>query len=200
MELEKLKFWVTKSSTYILDRWWLKIRQDHVILPSGQEIEEFHVLEYPDWTMMLATDETDRLLLVEQYRHGIGRLSLEFPSGMLEKGEEPLEGAMREFMEETGFEVTQVSSLGRLVEDPSRHNNTAFAFIGSGAKKVGSQNLDATEDIKLYRMTPMEVHTAILNGQMVHGLHIGTFYRAIALGYLELGSIATKPAEARLRS
>ena len=186
MESAKSKYWATRSSKYILDRWWLKVRQDHVILPSGKEIEEFHVLEYPDWTMMLAMDESSKLVLVEQYRHGIGRLSLEFPSGMLEKGESPLHGAVREFREETGYEASDIVAFGPLIEDPSRHNNAAYAFFEGTATKVGQQNLDETEDLTLVNMTPVEVHHAILNGRMVHGLHIGAFYRAVALGHLNL--------------
>jgi ADP-ribose pyrophosphatase len=183
------EFWKVLSSQYILERWWLKVRQDHVRLPSGTEIKEFHVLEYPDWTMMLSLDATGRMLLVEQYRHGLGRLSLEFPSGMLEPGEIPAQGALREFEEETGHSAENVRELGSLVEDPSRHSNTAFAFFSAHVKKTGEMKLDETEDLRLVCLTPNEVHLAIQEGRMVHGLHIGTFYRAVALGLVTVDTI-----------
>jgi 8-oxo-dGTP pyrophosphatase MutT (NUDIX family) len=181
-----LQSWKVLSSRYILDRWWLKVREDRVILPSGHEIPEFHVLEYPDWTMLLGLDGEGHLVLVEQYRHGIGRLSLEFPSGMLEQGEKPVVGAVREFEEETGHIASNVQPIGTLVEDPSRHNNTAYAFFSRDVKNTSRINLDETEDLILVCLTPKEVHQAILSGRMVHGLHIGTFYRAIAQGLITI--------------
>lgn len=178
--------WKVLSSKYILDRWWLKVREDRVLLPSGHEIPEFHVLEYPDWTMLLGLDGQNRFVLVEQYRHGIGRLSLEFPSGMLEKGEEPLHGAIREFEEETGHTAEIVIEIGTLLEDASRHTNKAHAFFSQKVVKTGIPKLDETEDLTIVCLTPSQVHSAILNGRMVHGLHIGTFYRAAFQGLFSI--------------
>ena len=176
--------WKVKTSRYILDRWWLKVREDHVVLPSGKEMPEFHVLEYPDWTMMLGQNEKGDLVLVEQYRHGLGRLSLEFPSGMLEKGEHPETGARREFEEETGYLCGEVRDIGRLVEDPSRHNNTAHAFFCGSATQSGIQQLDETENLQIVCMSVADVREAIESERMVHGLHIGTFYRALYQGLI----------------
>ena len=179
-----IEHWKVKTSRYILDRWLLKVREDHVVLPSGKEMPEFHVLEYPDWTMMLGQNERGDLVLVEQYRHGIGRLSLEFPSCMLEKGESPEAGARREFEEETGYVCGDVCEIGALVEDPSRHNNTAHAFYCGSATPSGVQQLDETESLQIVCMSIAEVQDAIKSGRMVHGLHIGTFYRALYQGLL----------------
>ena len=180
--------WKVLSSRYVLERWWLKVREDHVLLPSGKEIPEFHVLEYPDWTMMLGLNESGKLILVEQYRHGSGRLSLEFPSGMLEIGEKPEHGAKREFEEETGYQATTVAPIGRLVEDPSRHNNVAHAFFCERATKTGTLHLDETENLQLVCLSVDQVEQAIQSGRMVHGLHIGTFYRALNQGLFSFNS------------
>ena len=179
-----IKPWKVLSSRYVLDKWWLKVREDHVVLPSGMEMPEFHVLEYPDWTMMVALNEEQKVVLVEQYRHGIGRLSLEFPSGMLEKEEEPEVGARREFEEETGYRCSDVIEIGTLVEDPSRHNNTAHAFFCNRATNSGQLKLDETENLQLVCLSVDEVSQAIDSGRMVHGLHIGTFYRALHQGLI----------------
>ncbi len=180
------EFWKVLSSRYILDRWWLKVREDRVLLPSGHEIPEFHVLEYPDWTMLIGMDKDGQLILVEQYRHGLGRLSLEFTSGMLEKGEQAMDGALREFEEETGYVATKVSEIGTMVEDPYRHNNKAYAFFSFPVKNSGIVKMDETEDLALVCLTPLQLHQAILDGRMVHGLHIGTFYRAITQGLFSI--------------
>ena len=95
--------WKVKSSRYVIDRPWIKLREDHVVLPSGVEMEEFHVVEYPNWAATVCIDQDDNLVLVEQYRHGIHRSSLELPAGVIEPDEDPLEAAKRELIEETGY-------------------------------------------------------------------------------------------------
>jgi 8-oxo-dGTP pyrophosphatase MutT (NUDIX family) len=178
--------WKVLSSRYVLKRWWLNVRQDHVQLPSGAEMEEYHVMEYPNWTMMLALEAGERMVLVEQYRHGIGRMSLEFPSGMLEKNEKPEIGARREFREETGYEARTIETLGHVSEDPSRHNNYAHAFFSSDVTLQGVPTPDETEELKLVLLYPREVVEAVLSERMVHGLHIGAFYKAVAQGLISV--------------
>ena len=147
---------------------------------------EYHVLEYPDWTVMLALDPDGKCILVEQYRHGIGRQSLEFPSGMLEPEENPQDGAIREFKEETGFAATNCTLIGSVSEDPSRHNNTAHAFFCADPVLIGAPTLEITEDLKQVRLTPREVQEAIRTGRMIHGLHIGAFYKAVSEGLFSI--------------
>src|ERR1017187_3741244 len=95
--------WTILAQKTLLDRRWLKITEDRVELPNGTIIDEFHVLHSPNWAAVIAVTESDEILMVEQYRHGLGRTSLELPSGVIDPGERPLEAAKRELFEETGY-------------------------------------------------------------------------------------------------
>ena len=78
----------------------MTVRVDEVELPNGHVIPEYYVFEYPDWVNVIAIAEDGRMVLVRQYRHGIGRVSYEITAGVLEPSDaSPLAGALRELLE-----------------------------------------------------------------------------------------------------
>ncbi len=64
--------WRVLSREYLHRKPWLTVRQDRVLLPSGTEIGEYWVSEYPDWVNVVATTRRDDLVLIRQYRHVFG--------------------------------------------------------------------------------------------------------------------------------
>lgn len=176
--------WSVLESELLIERWWMRLRVDRVELPNGEVIPEFHVVEYPHWVLVIAQDEEGRLLFVDQYRHGVGRTSLEFPAGMLEPDEDPAEAAGRELLEETGFRAHGLKEVGTWAADPSRQSDRVFAFAAQGVQPVGSPAPDATEDLVVRRLTPEETERAIAEGRLMHGMHVAAFYRALRLGLI----------------
>lgn len=164
----------------------MKLRVDEVELPNGHILPEYHVLEYPDWTLSMCLADDGHLILVDQYRHATGHMSLEFASGMLEKGEQPLNGAQRELLEETGYEAEDWTLLGSWAPDPSRHSNVGHVFLCRGAQPTARQRLDVSEEMTIVPMRPTDVDASIRNGRISHGLHVAAFYRAVTDGLLTL--------------
>ena len=177
--------WTVRSTKRLIERWWMTLRVDEVELPDGMILPEYHVLEYPDWTLSMCQDVDHNLILVEQYRHGIGRLSLEFASGMLEAGESPSTGARRELVEETGYTSDDWLQLGAWAPDPSRHDNVGHVFLARHARRRQAPEPDASEDLRVHVLSVSEVDAAIRSGHVVHGLHVAAFYRAATDGLLE---------------
>ncbi len=179
-----MQLWRVLNRRYLLDRPWIKVREDHVRLPTGHEIEEFHVVEYPNWAAVVCLDTDDHLVFVEQYRHGIGRLSLELPAGVIEPDETPLDGARRELIEETGYASENWVTLGACATDPSNHSNYAHLFVARNAYPAQEQALDNEEVIRVRRL-PMASLPAMLDaGEMVHGIHLTALLWALRAGWL----------------
>ena len=63
--------WEIIESEYLIRRPWLTARRDRVKLPTGVEIPEYYILEYPDWVNVIAITKEGKFVLVRQYRHGI---------------------------------------------------------------------------------------------------------------------------------
>lgn len=176
--------WTTLSSETLLERWWLTLRADRVRLPTGAEIEEFHVAEYPDWALALALTEDGRAVLVEQYRYAVDRTSLEFAAGVIGPDESPLEAARRELLEETGYEADDWTPLGRVAAEPSRHTNYGHLFVARGARRVGAPVLDATEDLHVVLVDATDLGGVVERGEMVHGTHVAAVFWAMQRGLL----------------
>ena len=174
--------WSVLESKYLLERPWMRLREDTVLLPSGKALDEFHVIEYPDWSCVYCLDEMGDVVLVEQYRHGVTRFSLELPAGELQPHEDPLEGAKRELLEETGYEASEWIYLGRCAPNPSKHTSYAHLFLATGGRRVGEQKLDGTEEIIVRLMHPEEVLGLAEQGGIVHGIHMTTIFWAALRG------------------
>lgn len=162
----------------------MNLRQDHVRLANGIELEEFHVLEYPDWVSVLCLTRADEVVLVQQYRHGIGQVTLELPAGALGAGEDPLEAARRELLEETGYASDDWHALGTVVPEPSRHSNRAHLFLARQSRYVQPPELDDAEAIAVQVRPLAEVLHLADTGAIGHGIHVAALFWARFRGLL----------------
>src|SRR5262249_58102479 len=87
--------WEVLGSAYLSRKPWLTLRQDRVRLPGGAVIGEYFVLEYPAWVNVVAVTSEGRVVLVRQYRHGLGRVGIELPAGVVEPSDPSPESAAR---------------------------------------------------------------------------------------------------------
>lgn len=76
--------WEIIESEYLIRRPWLTARRDRVKLPTGVEIPEYYILEYPDWVNVIAITKEGKFVLVRQYRHGIKETRYEICAGVCE--------------------------------------------------------------------------------------------------------------------
>jgi 8-oxo-dGTP pyrophosphatase MutT (NUDIX family) len=176
------KPWQMLDSELILDRLWLRVRQERVRTGSGVVIDEFHLIESAPWAAVICVTSERELVLVEQYRHGHGGPSLELPAGVIEPGEEPLAAAQRELREETGYEADDWVALWQVRPEPARHRQWAHFAVATGARLVAAQTLDVTEDLTVVKR-PLGDIDAVL-AEMVHGLHVGALLLAARRGLL----------------
>ena len=98
-----IKKWKKKSSKYLLENKIFKMREDLVTSPKLKTDHNVWVMEVPTWVNIIPITPQNDVVLVDQYRFGSEKSSLEIPGGMVDPGEDPMEAAIRELLEETGF-------------------------------------------------------------------------------------------------
>jgi len=178
------KPWTVRHSRVLLDRKWLKLREDHVVLPSGHEIEQFHVVDTRNWVAVLALTGDGRVVVVDQYRHGLGRVSRELPAGVIDAGETPREAAERELREETGYAADDWQLLSDVSTEPSRHTTRAIFYFAGGARRVADPEPEASEEIQVNLLAAAELLEEVDRGGIQHGVHIGAILLAARRGLI----------------
>lgn len=175
---------MVKRSRTLLERRWLRVREEHVVLPTGVEIEEFHLIDGSDWAATLALTDDRRVVLVEQYRHGLGAVSRELPAGVIDPGEEARGAAERELLEETGMAAGAWEPLYVTHTEPSRHTNRAHFFLARGARAVARPRPESTESLRVVLVPVEEVLAGLGGGLVTHGLHVAALLLAERAGAL----------------
>ncbi len=100
-----------------------------VRLPDGN-VRLFDLVQHnPSITVIPVTND-GRILFVRQYRMGAEDSLLELPAGVLEEGEDPLEGARRELREETGMDAGELKLLGRAYLAPGYSSELMYFYLG----------------------------------------------------------------------
>lgn len=141
--------WKILGSEYIVKKPWLTARRDHVKLPTGAEINDFYVLEYPDFCNVIAITKDGKFILERQYRHAQKLTAYEIPAGCVEHGESPLEAAKRELYEETGFGGGEWVHFMTTSPNPSTCTNTCYTYLAKDVEQISTQHLEVSEDIKV---------------------------------------------------
>ncbi|MDE6126442.1 MAG: NUDIX hydrolase [Muribaculaceae bacterium] len=172
--------WKTLESEYLIRRPWLTARRDKVQLPNGVVHPEYYVLEYPDWVNVIAITRDGRFVMVEQYRHGLDDVFTELVAGVMEKGEDPLEAAKRELLEETGYGNGQWELLTVLSQNPGSTDNLTYSFLATGVEKVSGQHLDETEDIAVRLLTETEVRRMLDQDEVKQALMAAPLWKFFA--------------------
>lgn len=168
--------WRIVASSYIVDTKFLRLRKDTIELPDGTIIPDYYVRDSRGFIIVFAVTPDDRVVLVRQYKHGIARELLELPAGAIDPGEEPLETAIRELAEETGYQAESVELVRSFVTDPTNSNSIAHLFIARGARKTAEQDLDPTEAISVELATLDELHRLVREGAIDSMPHVAAIY------------------------
>ncbi len=143
--------------------------------PEGGAPREFYVIEAPDWINVIPLTDDDRVLMVRQYRFGIGDFTLEIPGGMCDGDEPPLEAARRELREETGHAAKEIVELGWVHPNPPVQTNRCFTYLARGVHRVGELQPDENERLEVESVVLAEVPRLMREGRITHALVLAAF-------------------------
>jgi 8-oxo-dGTP pyrophosphatase MutT (NUDIX family) len=150
------------------------------VSPHDSAEHAFYRIESCDWAQILPITVDDEAVLVRQYRHGAGRVTLEIPGGLIDAGETPAAAAARECLEETGYRAANVVSLGSLNPNPALFGNRLFSFYATGVVRVGEIANTSAEHTEVMLVPVRELPALLADGTIDHALVAGTLYRYLS--------------------
>lgn len=135
------------GSRRVYDGRVVHLRVDDVRTPGGLDTVR-EIVEHAGAVALVAVDAADRVLLVRQYRHAVGRVTTELPAGTLEAGEDPLDCARRELAEETGYSAASLTRIGGIYPSAGFCTEYIHLFMARGLT-AGDVHPEADEDIEV---------------------------------------------------
>ena len=116
--------------------------------------------------VILAIDEHDHVILVEQYRIPLGRACIELPAGLVGdddslQGEDATAAAARELEEETGYHAARMEVLGEFYSSPGMVSESFTLLRAHGLTKAGPGGGTEGESITVHRVPRREIGAAI---------------------------------------
>ncbi len=180
--------WPKLGSKALGDYPVFKLRADRKVSPRTGKEHEFYILDSADWVNVIALTPERELVMIEQYRHGSETVELEIPGGLIEAGETPVEAAVRELREETGYAGGKPHIIGKIFPNPAILSNTCYTVMLEHCRREHELELDHGEDL-LTRLVPVaEVPGLVAAGKIQHSLVV------VALFYFDLWQRGLKSA------
>ena len=152
--------------------WVVRLRTDRVRRPGHPEEEPFSrlVVEHPGAAIVLAVDDRDRVLCVWQYRHAVRHTLVQLPAGLLDvEGEDPLDVARRELVEEAGLEAGSWTHLLSTYSSPGFAQELSHYYLARDLTEVGRGDFEPEHEEAEMELgwTPFDdLHDAVLDGRL----------------------------------
>lgn len=140
------------------------VRLDRAELSNGKIVRR-EVVEHPGGVTILPVDENGMCTMVRQFRYPFGRLMLEAPAGKLERGEDPLESAVRELGEETGLTADRLVDLGKCCTSPGYSSEVLHIYLALGLHE-GKSHPDEDEFLNTEKISLAELSRMVMDGEI----------------------------------
>jgi len=164
----------TLSSEILHNNPWWEMRHDKYSLPDGAPGDYFYG-QSKGLALVIPILENGQLLLISQYRYLADKPSLEFPCGGLMGEETPLEAALRELKEETGFTADELIKVGVFEPLPGLFKDQAHVFIAPGAVKVSEPHLEKVEIVETVLRRINEFDDLVKRGEVWDGVSLAAW-------------------------
>jgi ADP-ribose pyrophosphatase len=149
---------------------WIAVREDRVLRPDGVAAT-FGIVEMKTGVTVIAVTDAAEVVLVREYKYGVGRETLEAISGGIEPAEAPLDAARRELKEEAGFEAAEWIDLGVIDPFTTVIRSPNYMFLARGLTAVERQPDDG-EFVETVRIPFEQAFEMALESRITHGASV----------------------------
>lgn len=154
----------TVSSDLIYTGKTIQLRVDTVEVPN-KGYQKREIIEHKGAVAIVAITDDNNVVLVKQYRKSVEKELYELPSGKIEIGETPLDCAIRELKEETGYSVDSLKLIYKYYATPGFSNQLVFIYL---AKNLipGESNLEDDEFLEVYEIDRKEAYNMVMSNEI----------------------------------
>jgi len=174
---EKQLIWTEQGRRKVFNSKVFSVWESYCRAPESpqdsKETQIFTVIDARDWVIVVPVIDSPagkKFIMVWQWRHGSQSLSLEFPGGVMEPGENPDEAALRELYEETGYKPQKIEKIGEFSPNPAIMSNKVHFFLAENLAGDGKQDLDEDEYVETTLVSTNEVIQGMGKKPYIHAL------------------------------
>jgi 8-oxo-dGDP phosphatase len=177
----------------------MAVRRDDVLMPGGGTAVR-EITEHAGAVAIAALDPDDRLMMIYQYRHAVGRRLWEMPAGLLDvAGEDPLETARRELAEEVGLAASEWSLLLDVAPSPGFSDESVRVYLATGLTDVGRPQLgsdDEEADLEVHWVGLADAVAMVFDGSIVNSTTVAA---VLAVHAVRTGAAQPRSVDAEWR-
>jgi ADP-ribose pyrophosphatase len=173
----KARKWRTLKTERVYATPIFDLHRRRAVHPKRGE-RDFFVLDPTDWVNIIPITSKREVVMVRQFRHGIGNFTLEIPGGMIDaEDKNPAAAGRREMQEECGFDSDEIVPLGRVHPNPAIQPNFCYSFLARNVKRVREphSNPDGSEETEVVMVPLKSVKELIATEKITHALVIAAF-------------------------
>lgn len=176
--MKKEKNWKLIKKESAIDLNILNVEYHHYQNPRNDKVVKTISISGNDAVNVIALTKDKKVILVRQFRFGIGDYTIELPGGMVDEEELNIDAAQRELREETGFVGFNWQKLGSIYSNPVFMNSKITHFMVESASAQYPLELDDAEDVEIVTLSIQEVYDWIDEEKIQHPHTISAFYFA----------------------
>jgi 8-oxo-dGTP pyrophosphatase MutT (NUDIX family) len=172
-----LHTWERLAAEVVYECRIFSLRRDRSRFSRDNAEHEFHVLEAPDWCNIIPLTRNDEVVMVRQFRHGVGTYTLEVPGGMVDPEDpSPLVAAQREMIEESGYDSARIEPLGVIHPNPAIQANRCHSFVAYDVERRHEPSFDSTEETEVVLVPARDIPELMRSGAINHALVVVAFH------------------------
>lgn len=171
--------WTTLNKKLIYDNPWIRVEEHDVLNPSGNP-GIYGAVYYKNLAVGVVPYADGKVWMVGQYRYVLQQYSWEIPEGGCPQGEDPLDAAKRELLEETGLVAAQYEKLLELHLSNSVSNEWGIVYLAKGLEEFEAEPED-TEDLEVKQLTIEELFEEVEAGRITDSLTVAAAYKLMLL-------------------
>lgn len=158
---------ITVKSEKIFEGKIINVRVDTVEL-KNKKYAKREIVEHKGASAVIAINEKDELILVKQYRKAVEDFLFELPAGKIDLTEEPMECALRELREETGYVAENITKIFEIYSSPGFSNEKIHLFKAENLTYTKT-NFDEDEDIEVLSISKDGAKKMLESGRITDG-------------------------------